>query len=542
MRDTVQIICAAAIILAGAMARADIITTGQVEPGDPAAWVREPFPGTNAKIGVSGAGGLRIDGGSDVRSLRGVLGERSGGVGEVTVSGAGATWTEMDHFSVGQEGKGTLKIIDGGLVSNRSGYMGSRSGSTGIATVSGQGSNWAGMTHFTVGQDGRGELEITDGGSVSTTRGYINVGAASGSFGKVTISGQGSAMTDVGHLNVGQQGDGELEVTNGGSVSTNYGHFNLGSGTDSLGTAKITGQGSSVTDVGHLNIGSKGRGQLEITNGGSILTDRVNVHLAGMSGSFGSAIISGQGSRLTNVSHLTIGSQGEGRMEITNGGSVSTSHGYISIGSSSGSFGKLTVNGRGSSLTDIGHLNVGIGGEGVLEIADGVVISSRYGYLGRSSGAVGRVTISGQGSAWTDLNHFDVGGNGTGILRILKGGLVSAGDFMTIDRYGAGGSYIDMGSGGMLALKGSSAGSIQSFLESIDGSDEIRYFNEAAWSWEHITGAIRDEDYTLTYMNSGNLSGYTVLKVTTIPEPATMVILASCGLAAIGRRKYRRRR
>jgi hypothetical protein len=77
-----------------------------------------------------------------------------------------------------------------------------------------------------------------------------------------------------------------------------------------------------------------------------------------------------------------------------------------------------------------------------------------------------------------------------------------------------------MGTGGMLALAGEADGSLGEFLGLIDGTDAIRYWDESIWGWVDITGATPGDDYTLSYLTEGDLSGYTALTVTTpVPTP-----------------------
>ena len=62
--------------------------------------------------------------------------------------------------------------------------------------------------------------------------------------------------------------------------------------------------------------------------------------------------------------------------------------------------------------------------------------------------------------------------------------------------------------------------SLESFLSLIDGTDDIRYWDDDAWDWVDITGATPGDDYMLSYLTEGDLDNYTVLTVTTpVPTP-----------------------
>ena len=236
---------------------------------------------------------------------------------------------------------------------------------------------------------------------------------------------------------------------------------------------------------------------------------------------------------------------GSGSMQISNGLSIVSPHGYIGY---YGSLGVARVSGPGTTWTNSLDMTIGLEGVGHLEIFDGGTVSSRIRtFVASRPNSFGSVTVRGAGSRWTNLGQVELGTHGSGpslpgigLISISDGGLVSiAGDTrecLRIQDQISGLSFITIDNGGQLAFGGDVDGSLADFLALIRGPGDIRYWDTSIRDWANISGATRDEDYTLAYITTGELSGYTVLTVNTIPEPATLTCLAIGALAILRRR------
>jgi T5SS/PEP-CTERM-associated repeat protein len=382
---------------------AAINQTGNVTPPQP--WTSS----TDAYIGNTGSGTLNVNGGSQLSSSRGYLGNNAGTTGTATVTGAGSQWTNSTDLYVGRNGSGALTIEAGGQVSNTmgTGFLGNNSGSTGTATVTGAGSKWNAGAMY-VGNNGNGTLNIDAGGQVSNATGFV--GIAPGSTGRATVGGVGSQWTNTGALDIGRAGNGSLAIESGGQVGNTFGY--LGNFAGATGTATVTGVGSKWTSTNTLYVGRNGSGSLTIEAGGRI--------------------------------------------------------------------------------------------------------SNTAGFLGSDSGSTGTATVTGAGSKWTNSSGLYVGNSGSGTLNIMSGALVSVFGALRIDTDLNNDSFVNMATGGMLALKGMVDDSLSQFLGIVQGTDAIRYWDHALLQWSPLTSATLGTDYTLSYITTGDLSSYTLLTVGSI--------------------------
>jgi T5SS/PEP-CTERM-associated repeat protein len=481
-------------------------------------------------IGHSSDGKVTVDAGSLLASEIGILGHHSIATGRATVTGAGSMWTNSGQLNVGEKGHGTLTIEDGGQVSNNYAYLADFQYSTGVATVTGLGSMWTNTGKLQIGNHGHGTLTLEAGGQVSNTFGSL--GIYSGSTGTAIVAGVGSKWTNGNGLTVGDSGNGTLTIQDGGQVSSTTGY--LGYSARSTGTVTVIGAGSKWTNSGvrgsgQLYVGRAGNGTLTVKAGGVVSSG--SGYVGYLSGSMGTAIVTGENSKWINSGELEVGKTGS--LTVSDGGEVMAALLFASLGNLLGN-GTISVTSGGVMDADLvfdaahgnvaslnfgsggtltvqaggGNLGVGLRQSGSLTICDGVNISSGFGYLGDNSGSSGTATVAGEGSKWTNSRYLYVGYQGHGSLTIENGGQVSntigylgnsSGSSGTVTVTGAGSMWTNSGQlyvgnqgHGTLAIE--DGGQVSNTTGSLGSSDSAGSIGTVT-----VTGA------GSTWINSGNL-------------------------------------
>jgi T5SS/PEP-CTERM-associated repeat protein/autotransporter-associated beta strand protein len=120
--------------------------------------------------------------------------------------------------------------------------------------------------------------------------------------------------------------------------------------------------------------------------------------------------------------HSVIGNGGIA--EVRDGG-VAVSESSV-IGTLDGS-GTVKVTGPGSML-EAAFLFVGYDGDGTVEIRNGGALSTQWAQIAYSSGTIGKVLVDGPGSSWSIGGNLDLGVGGQADLTISNGGTVSVGN------------------------------------------------------------------------------------------------------------------
>lgn len=189
-----------------------------------------------------------------------------------------------------------------------------------------------------IGNEGNGLLYITGGADVNVTGGpHANsvIGRSSRELfgGLVSVDGAGSTLNISGELTLGEDGIGTISVQQGGKLTTGatlMGKLPM----FGIGVSTVTGAGSTWTNNGDIVVGREGEAAIRVLSGG-VATTSGSVFLGELSGSAGSATISGVGATWTIGGNLVVGNSGTGPsngIRVLSGGSLSVA-GLLTVAS-----------------------------------------------------------------------------------------------------------------------------------------------------------------------------------------------------------------
>ncbi|QSA95754.1 hypothetical protein [Methylococcus sp. EFPC2] len=271
--------------------------------------------------------------------------------------------------------------------------------------------NWVPSTIGFVGNTADGRLTIDAG---SAGKGELRIGRTTGVTGTLTVDGAGSTYTTGNITAGGDQGSGA-------------------SGNGGTGIVNLTHGGSVITNVATFGGYPNSTGILNVTTGGHFVG---TVVLGGNSGNTstsatGIATVDGVGSSITGTTATTVGNSGTGLLKITHGGSIANTGG--TIGAIAGSTGLVSVDGTGSSWTttaaSTSALNVGFRGNGTLQITSSGSVASYIGRMGRFAGSSGHVMLDGPGSSWSvGAGGLFIGGGSPTATGITSNSLITVTD------------------------------------------------------------------------------------------------------------------
>jgi len=325
-------------------ADAAIVTTGDVNPADPATWTNQ----TPVTIANTADGSATVNGGSTVTTGLVNVATTFGVTGTLTVDGVGSTW------NVGNLGS---------LAVGTSNLPGNFAGGTGIVNIT-NGGTLNGLPFIGAAFNTTAYLNISNGGIL--TRG-ATLGDLNQSTGIMTVDGVGSSVNGGNGISVGEKGNALLKILNGATVSNATANGGVARYDTSTSRAIVDGLGSTwamgtlSVGQGMANNGSGAVGLVTVSDGATLSNQRP-ARVGQLSRGLGTVMVSGVGSSWTSVATsgcstsepvcgLNIGIDGTGNVSVSDGATLTTNALYINNKS------RLTVDlGTGSTVTSTGVL------------------------------------------------------------------------------------------------------------------------------------------------------------------------------------------
>ena len=223
------------------------------------------------------SGGLTINNGATFRQFAGFgFGVTANVSGSAYVSGNGTLWSVDGGLYLA--GNGTLRVESGADVENTDGRV---EGSS-VATITGIGSSWNNFGILYVGgTSGASALRIGSDGLVEADSLRVaNTGSVEVNNGQSTVAGlmvNGGLQTPVpggllGSLIVANSSSGRMVVQSGGTVSNSLG--TIGGVSGAVGSVLVQGANSKWTNTDNVVVGLNGNGTLEVRDGGTLTSVR----------------------------------------------------------------------------------------------------------------------------------------------------------------------------------------------------------------------------------------------------------------------------
>ena len=348
------------------------------------------------------------------------IGRLAGSTGTVNIN-AGGVIDNLGSILVGDGGTGILNINAGGSMTSAKVMIGDDPlTSQGTVNIDGAGANWT-ISSLSVGNGNVGVVNIQNQGVLTSTSLFIGDNALSS--GTINVTGTG-LWQNAANCFIGNGGTGTVNLSGGGTGSCT-GITKIGDNlSSSSGILNIDGIGSSWTHQSNMTVGNVGQGSVNITNGGAMTSGGL-VFIGDFFGATGNLMLDGAGSTWNSQGVVSVGNSGTGTLTIQNGGAATIS-GLTKIGDNlGGADGSISVSGIGSSLTTLSEMFVGNFGSGSIDINGGGHATTTRMKVGDEAGSTGTLTVSGAGSSLSDSVEIFVGNFGTGSMNIDSGGVVS---------------------------------------------------------------------------------------------------------------------
>ena len=388
---------------------------------------------------------IGLDGQGNGSISIGGAGYSSGTILYVGGSGTGLVTTGGDLFStqsvvVGENGTdGTLTIDNGGTVeAGQNIVLGASTTVAANDTIVAAGASSTVVAAPTL-ESADGSINVGPGGLLKSAAPHVEgspsvrVGDGTGSSGSINVTG-GTLDTGGNGLAMGMFGNGNVVVGQGGTVLAGSqfasdAALDIGEYSTGTGALNVTG-GTLVSTGGSVVIGDAGLGSINISGGGTVISnlasgdDAVIASTAGASGS--SVNVSGTGSNWQISGTLLVGNAALGELSLTQGGSIGAA--ALDAGAQSGSSGNIVVSGPSTLLNVTGQFTVGDAGNADLALSAGATIDAGNFDIGLQAHASGVVDIEGT-STLNATGAVNVGDAGNAVLSLGADATVNSTSF-----------------------------------------------------------------------------------------------------------------
>ena len=398
-----------------------------------------------------------------------------GDAGNATNWTSGApTATEIAGFSDG--GYAVGGTIDAGMVTidGSPTFTGSVSaaglaGNFATFLDDGMGATFAGGSLTTpslvVGDTTEASLDLSSGATVTLSGDgpvgeteSVYLGLDSAGSGGLTVEGSGTTLQAGTGLDIGDAGTGGFTVSAGASASFGAtGGTNdvtdVGNQSTGIGDIHVDGAGTAFSTSDTLYLGIDGLGSLDVTNGGSVTTSGAAgaavAYLGYNADGTGFGSVDGSGSLWDVTQNLVVGLNGAGYVAVTDGGTLEVDGSLVRVGRNTGATGELDLVGSGSTLdAPNANLNVGLDGSGTVELDEGASATVASVTLGQDAdGAIGTFEVN-SGSTLNVVGVFS-DGLAPDVTVTVSGGTIATGNGLAIGS-GGGNTIVDVSDGGAI--------------------------------------------------------------------------------------------
>lgn len=369
------------------------------------------------------------------------LGQQQGSTGEAIVMNTDSTWFlfEDTPLTVGELGTGILTVNAGAVLdSSYAILIAKEEDSSGTVTVDGNNAKLIAEDIFVGGNfngpGGEGHLEIKTSAVVHVKdeivvrqNSDLNVAGR-----LIVTNGDADSLGATSGIRVdGFNGNiAYLELVQGAKAGADatISQVAIGISQDSQGYVRVNGtdpsdsESPTILRASQILVGNLGRGDLDVLNGALVECASASIGIGGplSNGDSSSVFVSGESAKLIVHGTIQVGVVGDGLLDISFGARVEAADVNVGTASSGDANGSVVVIGTGSHLEVANGLSIGAGGRGELVVGGGATVNSASGQIA----AVGGSAVAKVDGTWNAGSSVAVGGAGFATLEIGSDGTV----------------------------------------------------------------------------------------------------------------------